>query len=222
MTLPRRVPWFFNGFRRHCRRLVRKKFSGLRLAVDSAPPPPAGVPVLVALNHPSWWDPVVCAALSLEFGEARAHYAVIDANELPKYWVFRYLGFFGVEPDSVRGAATFLRTGSEILQDDRMLWVTAQGRFADARERPLNLRSGVGHLAARMTAGGVLPIAFEYVFWNQAKPEILVRYGEFLPANPAVRGRDWSILVEAALATALDRLSADAVARDPSRFRSLL
>jgi hypothetical protein len=30
------------------------------------------------------------------------------------------------------------------------VWVTAQGDFADVRKRPLNLRSGVGHLAARL------------------------------------------------------------------------
>lgn len=222
MSLPRRVPWFFNGFRRYCRRLLRRKFSGLRLALDSAPPPPAGVPVLVVLNHPAWWDPIVCAAVSLEFGEHRPHYAVIDANELPKYWAFRYLGFLGVEPDSVRGAATFLRAGAEILQEDRMLWVTAQGRFADARQRPLDLRNGVGHLTARMTVGGVLPLAFEYAFWDQPKPEILVRYGEFLPADPALRGREWTENIEAELARTLDGLNALALARDPTRFRSLL
>ena len=47
------------------------------------------------------------------------------------------LGVFGVEPKTMRGAREFLRTSRSILARPRTaLWITAQGRFADARERP--------------------------------------------------------------------------------------
>ena len=41
----------------------------------------------------------------------------------------------------------FLEVSTRLLADpNRMLWVTAQGRFADPRLRPLGLRGGVAHL----------------------------------------------------------------------------
>ena len=61
-------------------------------------------------------------------------FAPIDAAMLGKYGFFARIGAFGVDLDSPRGAAAFLRTGADILsRPDRALWVTAQGRFADAR-----------------------------------------------------------------------------------------
>ena len=45
---------------------------------------------------------------------------------------------------------------------------------------PRSTRPGVGHLAARLTRGWVVPIAVEYSFWTESKSEALVRIGETL------------------------------------------
>jgi hypothetical protein len=53
-----------------------------------------------------------------------------------------------VETGSARGARHFLTTSQEILsRPDSALWIAAEGRFSDPRERPVRLRSGIGHLA---------------------------------------------------------------------------
>ena len=51
-----------------------------------------------------------------------------------------------------------------------VLWVTPHGRFADARERPLALKPGVGHLAATLGRGAILPMAVELTFWDERTP----------------------------------------------------
>jgi 1-acyl-sn-glycerol-3-phosphate acyltransferase len=92
--------------------------------------------LIVVLNHPSWWDPLLGLVLTELFAD-RDHYWPMDADALRRYWVFQRLGAFGIEPATLRGAREFLRTACAILARPRTaLWVTAQGRFADPRERP--------------------------------------------------------------------------------------
>lgn len=226
-SLPTRWNWFIRGFRRYVHRYVRKHFHAVRLSHTSAPIPADDAPLLVVMNHPSWWDPMTAVILTDLFPR-HAHYAAIDAVMLKKYWAFTKLGFFGVDQTSLRGAAEFLRTGAAILgEDKRAVWVTAQGEFADVRTRPLNLRGGVGHLAAKLTRGWVLPVAVEYPFWTESKPEALVRIGEALPmvsreTKASAPSKVWTARIEAALTAALDGLNAEAITRDPARFTELL
>lgn len=222
--LPQRWHWLLRGFRKYCVRYVRKHFHAVRLSRASAPFPPADEPVLIALNHPAWWDPLIGLVLSNQFAE-RDQFAAIDAVAVEKYGFFKRLGFVGVDTHSLRGAAQFLRVGATILsQPNRVFWVTAQGRFADVRERPLAIRSGVGHLAARLVHGVVVPLAIEYTFWNERTPEALARYGAPLRIadHPGLGGKGWTHLIEDALTHTLDALNAEAASRDPAKFVELL
>ena len=224
VELPRRWHWLIRGFRRYCVRYVRKHFHAVRLSNSSHPLPLAGEPILVVLNHPSWWDPLIGVILSSQFGD-RDQFAAIDAVAARKYPFFNRLGFVGVETGSVRGAAAFLRLGAEILsQPDRVFWVTAQGRFTDVRERPLALQAGVGHLAARLERGWVVPLAIEYAFWTERTPEALARFGEprRIADHTNLNGKEWTRIVEESLTLALDGLNAEAMTRDPSRFTAIV
>lgn len=218
--MPQQWSWLFHGFRNYCVRYARKHFHGVRLSKSSAAIPLDGTPILIAMNHPSWWDPIIGFVLSRLFADYR-HYGAIDARAVEKYAFLKRAGLFGVELNSLRGAAAFLRTGESILSHDRVaLWITAQGEFADVRRRPLALRSGVGHLAARMTRGCVLPIAVEYCFWNESKPEALVRIGP--PLMPQrLGGKDWTLRIESELTKTLDELAHEAMTRDAGRFTTL-
>jgi 1-acyl-sn-glycerol-3-phosphate acyltransferase len=221
---PRHTPWLYRGFCRYCARYARKHFHAVRLSRESAAIPDGDTPILVVLNHPGWWDPIIGFLLSRSFG-TRTHFGAMEAKALEKYSIMKRLGIFGVDRESFAGVAAFLRTGTAILSvPGNVLWITAQGRFADVRVRPLALESGVGHLAARMTTGLVLPIAIEYVFWNESRPEALVRIGEAIPINPTTQstGQDWTARIESALASTLDALNAEAMARDSQQFTSLV
>jgi len=222
--LPHRWPWLVPPFRRYACRYVRKHFHAVRLSKSGGVFPTTDAPVLVVLNHPSWWDPLIGLVLSRAFAD-REQFAAIDAIAVRQYRFFAKLGFVGVDTKSLRGAAEFLRMGTAILSHPKhVYWVTAQGRFTDVRERPLALQSGVGHLAARLKFGIVLPIALEYTFWTERTPEALVRLGDPLTieAHPGLNGKEWTTLIEGALTRTLDALNAEAMRRDPTAFTELL
>ncbi|CAN5590095.1 lysophospholipid acyltransferase family protein [soil metagenome] len=222
MTLPHQTAWLYRGFRKYCVRSARKHFHAVRLSQSGSPLPCDGSPILIAMNHPGWWDPIVGCVLSLEF-KGYSHFAAIDAVAVQKYAVMKRLGFVPVDRTSLRGAAEFLKTGEVILSQPRTaFWLTAQGEFADVRQRPLALQSGVGHLAARMTSGCVLPVALEYCFWNESKPEALIRVGEMMRIESGRNAKVWTARIEDALTNTLERLNAEAMSRDAAKFASLV
>lgn len=205
-------------------RYVRKHFHALR--VLRPPPPLSSAPLVVFLNHASWWDPMACLVLRNRFFMQRDSFAPIDADALLKYPFFRKLGFFPVEQHTARGAVEFLRGSAAVLaRPNAALWVTPQGRFADVRERPVIFRSGLAHLATRVRHATFLPLAVEYPFWEERRPEICVNFGEplLLTESSLGAGRDElsGTIFEERLRAAQDELAAAVIRRDVSAFRVL-
>jgi len=241
--LPQRVPWLVRGFLWYVRRLVRRSTHAVRVLDGHAPPAiETDTPVIVCMNHPSWWDPMVASVLADTHLRRRRHYAPIDAAMLEQYGVFKRLGFYGVERGTRRGAAAFLRQTETILDSHTpggpvAVWVTAQGDFTDVRARPVKLAAGLAHVVARAAKAGrpavVLPLAVEYAWWEQRTPEVLVAYGERLSVaagsgpgltSGALAGGVAALNeeLERRLTAAMDALAAAAIGRDPTRFAVVL
>ncbi len=208
------------GFTRYLRWYTARNFHAVRIARAGLPDIPAGRPLILYGNHPSWWDPTIYYLLAARFMPGHRGFAPMDAASLAQYRVFRRLGVFGIEPGQ-RGAARFLRVSREVLADPRnALWITAEGGFTDARERPVRLRPGLAHAVRTAPEAVVLPLALEYPFWNERKPEALARFGP-----PVATGaRDVATLtgrLADALEGSMDALAADARRRDPAPFITL-
>ena len=218
---PRAVHWFarwLSGF-------FRRNFDGVRVSLDGEAPAGGDHPYIVYTNHPSWWDPVLFLYLSHTLIPQRRMFGPFDAEALAKYPMFRRLGCYAVERSTRQGAADFLRTSRAILAaPDTVLWITVQGEFADPRMRPLVLQPGLAHLMRRLEGGIVVPLAVEYPFWNERRPEALVRFGRSIDvadgAGKSVSELD-TLLTER-LTETLDELAEEAISRDPSRFHTLL
>jgi 1-acyl-sn-glycerol-3-phosphate acyltransferase len=226
-SLPRISPLFLRGFTWYCRGYIRRHFHSLRVSRAGLPPDVSGWPLVIYTNHASWWDPLVGLVLKNEFFSGRSLFAPIDSAMLTRYQMFARLGFFGVEQGSRRGAAQFLRTSEAILRSPQhLLAVTPQGRFADVRERPVKFQAGLGRLATRIERALFLPMAAEFVFWEERLPEILVRFGEPIEVHgkhaTSLTHDDWAALFEQTLAANQDALSLETQRRNPSDFTMLL
>ncbi len=200
-----------------------RKFHAVRVSHAGLPHGFDGRPLIIYCNHPSWWDPALYILLCTFLFPGRRGYGPMDAKALGNYGMFERMGVFGIALDTPRGAARFLSTSLRILSDPgSMLWITAEGEFADARRRPLQLRPGIAHLARRVPGAVILPLAVEYPFWNESRPEALARFGDPIETGPRRSVAEWTGHLESELAHTMDALAAEAMRRDPRQFRTLL
>ena len=229
MTLPAGVPAIstpvLGFFRSVVRGYFRRNFHGVRVRGAEQFTTDTG-PMIVYANHSSWWDPMVLILLAARLMPQRRHYAPMDAQALKRYKVLSYLGIFGVELESARGAVQFLRTGAAALASGGVMWITPQGKFVDGRVRPLTFKPGLAGLAARAAAENgsctVLPLAIEYTFWDERTPECLLQFG----APVLVRNGDTTASLEGrfetALLLAMEELKHVALMRDEQQFATLV
>ncbi|MGB8166032.1 MAG: lysophospholipid acyltransferase family protein [Chthoniobacteraceae bacterium] len=221
---PRVSAWAMRLFAKYNQRYLRGRFHSLRILQSGLPPLGTHRPVVIYLNHSSWWDPLVCLALAQTFFQSRTSFAPIDAAMLARYGFFRHLGFYPVEQQSMRGTRQFLRTTQAILASSHhAVWLTPQGRFVDVRERPLRLQSGLGALAVQNPEAAFVPLAIEYAFWTEPRPEILVSFGT--PVTPRLESArevaGWTETFTTALEETQDELATRSCRRDPAEWRML-
>ena len=207
-------------------RFVRRHLNALRLARWGVPADDTGAgPLVIYSNHPAWWDAAILIVAADRLFPERESFAPFDAAMLEKYGIFRKMGAVPVDLDSARGAAQFLSASRAILgRPRRAIWITAQGRFADVRARPLGLKPGVARLAEIAPEATFLPLAVEYAFWDERGAEAFLAFGPPLSAAEllALPRPERLTRLEVALTAALDRLSDDVMTRDPARFATLL
>jgi len=173
--------WFQGGFHAFLRPFIRRHFHAIAIerqsrcedSLDKA------APLIVYGNHPSWWDPLVAHFLNQTLFADRQFYAPIDHEALQQYRVLGKLGFYGVRLNTTSGAAAFLKQSMAILgHGGTAIWITPEGQFADARDHSAELMPGLAHLCTRMNDGWALPLALEYLFWDERLPVCLAKMGD--------------------------------------------
>ncbi|MGC3957155.1 MAG: lysophospholipid acyltransferase family protein [Verrucomicrobiota bacterium] len=219
-------PLLLGGFTWYSRRYLRRHFHSLRISRSGCLPKAKGFPLVVYSNHASWFDPLVGLVLKAHCYPQRNLFVPMDATALARYGFFRKLGFFPVEQNHRRGAVQFLRGAEMILKSEQsLLAVTPQGRFADVRERPVKFAGGLGLLASRVERAVFVPLAMEYVFWEERLPEILVRFG--MPTTIGSgsgqhSAHKWTAFFEARLQENQDALAIESQRREASEFENIL
>ena len=223
VVVPQVTNWFQNGFHRFLGTYLRRHFHALGVN-RSTMPSLADPSVLIFGNHPTWWDPLIGHFLNLHLFAPRQFYAPIDHDALEHYRVFAKLGFFGVK-QSRAGIADFLRLSNAILDShDSALWITPEGRFADARDHEAELMPGLSHLCSRRRTGVALAMAMEYVFWDERLPVCLIQFSEplSLAEHATLDKSDWNELLTRTLRDTQQSLSKRAIARSSEPFDDLL
>lgn len=221
--LAARSPALFRLFALYLRWYFWRQFHAVRVSRTGPATLPAGRPVIIYTNHPSWWDPALFILLSDTLMPDRQSFGPMENQALGRYALLRRFGVFGIDTEHARGAARFLDVSLRVLSDSTSaLWITAEGAFTDPRLRPLRLRPGLAHLARRVEGAVLVPLAVEYTFWNERKPEALARFGAPLEAGRSRNVAEWTVLLERELAANMDALTAESATRDPTMFTPLL
>ncbi len=217
----RQLSWFT----KYVQWYLRRNFHGLHLLRLAPLDILDDYPLLVCLNHPSWWDPLLGLYLSQRFFPNRLHYAPIAAAGVAKYKFFERLGFFGIQPGTRSGATRFLRVGEAALTEPAgAFWLTPQGAFTDVRQRPILIEPGAGHLARRLQRFAMLPLVLEYSFWSERFPEAFACFGLPVLAQSGAEHSavEWTQLFRQSLEHASNALSERVQLRDAAAFEPLI
>lgn len=215
---------FSRFFGWYTRRLFNKRFAAVRLTPESG-----GVledaarrsgPLLIAMTHGSWWDPLIGLILAERFTPRRQPLAPMEHEQLAKFRFMTRLGIFGIDPDH---PAALAHTTDYLLDRFRQtpetaLWITPQGQFADPRA-PIRLRPGLAALAARLEGPRVITIAIELAFWTEQRPEVFLRIASVTPATTNTPG--WHRAITTSMQHNADELARLVIARDPAAFVTL-
>lgn len=225
--VPNVTGWFQNGFHGFLRPFLRRHFHAIAIErnsrCESSLDDPT--PLIVFGNHPSWWDPLIAHFLNRVLFPSRQFYAPIDADALEQYRVFGKLGFYGVHMNTTSGAAAFLKQSSAILgSGGSAIWMTPEGQFADVRDHSAELMPGLAHLCTRMSSGWVLPLALEYVFWDERLPVCLAKLGRPLSIveQSQLAKAQWNELLTSRLRETQSGLAKLAIARSSEPFDDLI
>lgn len=203
-------------------RMFQRSFNAVRMArgtesvltsLDSY----AG-PVIVVMNHQSWWDPVVAMFINHRLTPTRQLLGPMELSQLRKFAILRKLGVFGIEPDHPQSQPAMIEyLAKEFALNPKLsFWVTPQGQFADARDA-IRIRPGVASVAARHSQVRVVSLAVEMAFWLDKRPEVLCRACE-VSAPEVVSTTGWTRAIGSAMQSNADALAELVRARDESAF----
>jgi 1-acyl-sn-glycerol-3-phosphate acyltransferase len=201
---------------------LRRRFH--RLLVWGRPPAlavPHGRPIVFAMSHASWWDVLVGYHLARAL-VARPAWAPMDETQLRRYRVLTRLGVYSVDRATLGGLRDFLRYTQARLAEGGTVWMTPQGEIVSPRRRPVRFQPGLGHLVRRLPGLAVIPVAVAYEFFDEPRPEILVRFGLPRTLGASIRATEAARLLEDDLARELTALEQAVLARDITGFTRLL
>ena len=245
VKLPVSKKWLVDGFCWYTTRMVSKQFIsfGVQKELLEAKRIDDDSPIVVYVNHASWWDPIAAMLLQRACFPNRTFYAPIDAHALENYRIMSQLGFYGVRNQTFEGASDFLKVTKSILELKKVaIWITPEGQFSDVRDHSLSLMPGLSHLASKTPGVKFVPVAFEYGFWNESRPQIFARFGapigsaEPLPNSPVSKApvskapvpkapvpkAQWNALLTERLRQTQNELAQSVIARDPAAFTYLI
>lgn len=220
-------PRFAGVFLWYARRLLSRKFQRVHtehatLSIAASAASHDG-PVVMVLNHSSWWDPIVALVVGDTLLRGRSGIAPIDADQLARFRFFRKLGLFGIHPENPASMAAMLEycAAWSASAPRPTIAITPQGRFCDVRE-PVRIRPGAAALASKLAPScRVLAMTIEYAFWQSQRPEVFLRFAE-APRPRSVSTAAWQRSIESTMQRSAEELARLVIARDPSPLSPLL
>lgn len=140
--------------------------------------------IILTPNHISWWDGFFIDYIVKTFSDRKMHIMMLE-EQLKKFWFFKKLGAYSINPDSLSSILTTARYTRELLKSPGKLAVIyPQGTIEPFEKRPLTIKKGLKLFVENMPNEIlVVPVAFKIQYFNEKKPAIIARFGKILNAE---------------------------------------
>lgn len=217
--------WFEKIFAVYNKNLIKRRFSSLKVFnIDSLLYKKQTLPLIIYVNHSSWWDGLT--AFQLSYKAKLDSFIMMEEQHLRRFYLFRRLGAFSIEKEKPRKALKSLEYSAALLKNEpeRTLWIFPQGEILPNDTRPLKFYNGLSRIIATAGKCFVLPLAVRYEFTGEFKPEIFVKIGE---AEVISGGEDFNIkemtkYFADKLTLTLDELKTDVINNDLTKYRNII
>lgn len=176
-----------------------RRLHDIRIHV-SAPPPESG-PVLLCLNHVSWWDGFLARRLARTLRPGAPLFTVMLEREIrPRPWL-RRLGAIGLEPGSAASLKSVLRQLADVgkRHPDAVVSFFPQGKIWPSSRRPLGFKRGIEAAYKALGAQALLPVGIHLEPGRHPSPTAYVLAGAPVQLDQATSVADLEGRVEAQL-----------------------
>ena len=146
-------------------------------------------PMILFAPHSNWWDGIVGYNICNRLLKKEIRLMVEELNRFP---LLRRGGAFNVNKKSPQASMQALRYSVDILGDtNNILYIFPQGIIKPPNFRPIELQTGLTYIAEKAAKryGKVqlIPVAVNYMFLRDNRPEVLVEFGDLIELT------DWKL-----------------------------
>lgn len=137
-------------------------------------------------NHNNWWDGIVgYNAIHFILKQKKFRLMIEEMNRFP---LFQYIGCFPINKKTPQDAIRALKYATTMLETpETNFWLFPQGIIRPPHYRPEVFQAGISYMTENAVKkyGGVnlCPVAINYTFLRQDKPEVIMEFGEVKTFN---------------------------------------
>lgn len=142
-------------------------------------------PVIMFAPHSNWWDGIVGYHICNKIFKKEIRLMVEELNRFP---LLRRGGAFNVNKKSPQASMEAIKYSIDILGDlNNILYLFPQGIIKPPNFRPIEFQSGLAYIAEKAAKKygkvALMPIAVNYMFLRDNRPEVLVEMGELIEVD---------------------------------------
>jgi 1-acyl-sn-glycerol-3-phosphate acyltransferase len=179
--------WAESIFYPFINRLMKKNFSHFYL-VNEFPQGSDLDGLILTPNHISWWDGFFIGIVLKKYSNRKPFIMMLE-EQLNKFWFFKKVGAFSINPNSAKGILESAGYIAQIVSDTKNCAILfPQGEIEPFEKRPLTIKKGLKILTSKVEKEFyVLPVGFKIQYYNEKYPAVIVRFGNLLDGNNVLK-----------------------------------
>lgn len=137
-------------------------------------------PTIFFAPHSNWWDGMIGHVICNRICHKEIRIMIEELNRFP---ILRRAGGFSVNKKSAQSSMQSLQYAVRTLKDpNSILYLFPQGIINPPDHRPIKFQTGLAYIAQKAVKEygqvNLIPIAVNYFFLRDNRPEILIEFGE--------------------------------------------
>lgn len=128
---------------------------------------------LILVNHSSWWDGLITFYLSETICPFDS-YAMMSEQGLDAFPFFNKIGAFSVDTTSATSVRHALRYSTQLLAEEKAVWMFPQGEEQPLEKRPLAFQPGGAFIIKQAPPIPVYFVTYYFVMAGEQKPRLYI------------------------------------------------